>query len=290
MSLEELFCQVDDFCLLFMPEWEATLMEEGVCHKPWQCQMSASEIMTIVILFHQHHYRNFKHFYRNYVCHVWQDAFPKRLSYTRFVEQKKRILFPLFFFMYTLEKTQTGLYFVDSTTLKVCHIKREKQHKVFAGLAKKSRSTMGWFFGFKLHILVNSRGELMAVKLTEATTDDRIPVDELSQGLCGKLFGDKGYISKALQEKLFSRGLDLMTKIKKGMKEQFLPAFDRLLLRKRAIVESVIDQLKNISQIEHTRHRSVENFLLNIVAGLTAYSLQPKKPAIDIQFSGIATV
>ena len=290
MSLEELYCQVDDFCLAFMPEWEASLIGEGVCHKPWQCQMSASEIMTIMILFHQHHDRNFKHFYQGYVCRVWPDAFPHLLSYTRFVEQKKRVILPLLFFMQTLSKRQTGLYFVDSTTIKVCHMKREKQHKVFADLAKKSRSTMGWFFGFKLHILVNSMGELMAFRLTEATTDDRLPVEGLSHGLCGKLFGDKGYISQALREKLFSQGMELITKIKKNMKARTLDAFDKALLRKRAIVESVIDQLKNISQIEHTRHRSVENFLLNMVAGLTAYSLQAKKPAINIQCSGIVSV
>ena len=130
----------------------------------------------------------------------------------------------------------------------------------------------------------------MAVKLTEATTDDRIPVDELSSGLCGKLFGDKGYISKVLQERLFSKGLDLITKIKKGIKKRVLSLFDRVLLRKGAIVESVIDQLKNISQIEHSRHRSVQNFLLNMVTRLTAYSLRPKKPTIDVQFSGIIAV
>ena len=118
--------------------------------------------------------------------------------------------------MQTLAKTKTGLYFVDSTTIKVCHIKREKQHKVFSGLAKKSRSTLGWFFGFKRHSLVNSIGELMAVKLTEVTTDDRVPVGDLGKGLCGKLSEDKRYISKALQDKLLSQRLELITNYERG--------------------------------------------------------------------------
>lgn len=290
MSLEELFCQVDDFCQIFMPQWEATLIDEGVSQKTWQCQMAPSEIMTIMILFHQRHYRNFKHFYTDHVARFMRTDFPRLLSYSRFVEQKKRITLPLFFFMLSRTKTQTDLYFIDSTAIKVCHIKREKQHRVFEGLAKKSKSTMGWFFGFKLHILVNHLGDIMSVKFTEATTDDREPVMDLTEGLVGKVFGDKGYISSALRASLLSQGLELITKVRKNMKKLDVSLFDRVLLRKRAIVETVIDQLKNISQIEHTRHRSVSNFLLNLVAGLTAYALQPKKPAIHIEYSGVAVV
>jgi len=130
----------------------------------------------------------------------------------------------------------------------------------------------------------------MAVKFTEATTDDREPVLDLAEGLCGKLIGDKGYISKKLRETLFKKGVELITKVRKNMKQKVLDAFDKALLRKRAIVETVIDQLKNISQIEHTRHRSIENFLLNLIAGLTAYALQPKKPAINTACSGLTVV
>jgi hypothetical protein len=139
---------------------------------------------------------------------------------------------------------------------------------------------MGWFFGFKLHIVINDKGELMAFKMTPATTDDRIPVDAMTQSLEGKLVGDKGYISQKLFDKLYQRGLQLITKIRKNMKNKLMPLFDKLLLRKRAIIESVNDQLKNISQIEHSRHRSIANFMVNLVAGLVAYILQPKKPSL----------
>lgn len=273
-----------------MGNWEATLIAEGVCKKSWECQMSASEIMTIMILFHQKNYRTFKHFYTSYVALFLKKEFPNLLSYNRFVEQKKRVAMPLFFFMLSLSKKQTGIYFVDSTTIKVCNIKREKQHKVFAGLAKKSKSTMGWYFGFKLHILINSCGEIMAIKFTQSTVDDRPPVLDLTKGLYGKLIADKGYVSAKLKLDLFEKGIELITKVKKNMKTQILDAFDKALLRKRAVVETVIDQLKNISQIEHSRHRSVPNFILNLIAGLTAYALQPKKPAIDISCSGLMVV
>ena len=283
MILEDLFCQVDDFCQAFMPDWERSLIDQVACRKAWQCQMAPSEIMTVVILFHQASYRNFKNFYIGYVQRFLKAEFPCLLSYGRFVEQKKRITLPLFFFMMSLSKSKTGIYFIDSTTIKVCHIKREKQNKVFEGLAKKSKYTMGWFFGFKLHILINSSGEIMALKFTDATTDDRELVLDLTYQIFGKLFGDKGYISKTLKKNLMEKGVELITKVRKNMKEVSLADFDKLMLRKRAIVESVIDQLKNISQIEHTRHRSIINFLLNLIAGLTAYLLQEKKPAIALE-------
>lgn len=290
MILEELFCLIDDFCKEFIPQWQTELIDRGLAKKTWQCRMSASEIMTIMVLFHQQQYRNFKAFYMGHVAMYMKKAFPLLLSYSRFVEQMKRIIMPLFFLLMSFPKAKTGIYFVDSTTIKVCHIKREKQHKVFKGLAKKSKSTMGWFFGFKLHILINSSGEIVALKFTEANVDDRNPVPDMAEGLFGKLIGDKGYISKALREKLFEKGLELVTKIKKNMKPIEQSDFDKLLLRKRAIVESVIDQLKNISQIEHTRHRSVHNFVANLIAGLTAYGLQPKKPSLDVGCQGMVVV
>ena len=287
MILEALFCQVDDFCISFMPQWESTLIEEGICQKTWQCRMTPSEIMTIVLLFHQHPYRNFKHFYLGYVKRFMCTDFPELLSYNRFIEQQKRVIPPLLCFMHRLPKTKAGIYFVDSTPIKVCHIKREKQHRVFAGFAAKSRSTLGWFFGFKLHIVVNCAGDIMAFKLTKATVDDRKTVPELTDGLSGKLLDDKGYISKTLKARLLEKGLDLITQFRKNMKQVALDEFDKALLRKRAIVETIIDQLKNISQIEHTRHRSIDNFSLNLIAGLTAYALKPKKPALNTECSDV---
>ena len=193
----------------------------------------------------------------------------------------KTILVPLYFFLHNFLGEKTGIYFVDSTLIKVCHIRREKQNKVFKGIAEKGKLTMGWFFGFKLHLVINDKGEIMAFKLTKGNVDDRKPVPDLVKSLAGKLVGDKGYISSKLFDQLYHQGLQLITKIKKNMKNKLMLFEDKFLLRKRAIIETVNDRLKNISQVEHSRHRSIWNFMANIFAGLIAYSLQPKKPSIS---------
>ena len=227
-----------------------------------------------------HNHRNFKNYYIGLIQAYHKHDFSGLVSYPRFVAIMKSVMVPLCAFVQTLTGEKTGIYFVDSTLIKVCHIKREKQNKVFKEVAKKSKSTMGWFFGFKLHIVINDKGEIMAFKITEGNVDDRKPVPDLVKNLVGKLVGDKGYISKNLFLQLWADGLQLLTKIKKNMKNKLMDIRDKILLRKRAVIESVNDQLKNISQIEHTRHRSIWNFACNLIAGICAYSLQPKKPSI----------
>lgn len=245
-------------------------------------RLSPSEIMTIFIYFHMLRFRDFKTFYTRYVMLHLRHAFPGLVSYSHMVNLLKSVLVPVCAFVQSLSGEKTGIYFVDSTILKVCHIKREKQHRVFSGLAKKGKSTIGWFFGFKLHLVINDKGEFMAFKLTAGNVDDRKPVPDLVKKLTGKLFGDKGYISQELFEKLFQQGLQLVTRIKSNMKNKLMPLIDKILLRKRALIETVNDQLKNISQIEHTRHRSIWGFMVNILGALAAYALQPKKPSLNL--------
>ena len=172
---------------------------------------------------------------------------------------------------------------MDSTSLKVCHNRRIGQHRVFQNLAARGKTSVDWFFGFKLHLVVNDRGELLNFVLTPGNTDDRTPVPKLLQQLFGKVFADKGYVSQKLVKQLLqSAGVQLITKFKRNMKNRLMSLSERLLLRKRAIIETIIDQLKNISQIEHSRHRSPVNCLVNIVCGLIAYCHQPKKPSIAL--------
>jgi len=162
---------------------------------------------------------------------------------------------------------------------------------VFKGVAQRGKSSLGWFYGFKLHVVVNDCGELLGCCLTTGNVDDREPVPGLAKQLFGKLFADRGYVSQALFEQLFSQhALQLITKLRKNMKNRLMLLEDKFLLRKRAIIETINDQLKNISQIEHTRHRSPLNFLVNLVAGLIAYCLQPKKPSLHIQHHGLVLV
>jgi len=281
-TLITLFCVVDEFCKEFYPEWEKSLITQGIKKRRTPSRLSPSEIMTIIIYFHVMRFRDFKTYYTCYVMPHLRNAFPNLVSYSHIVNLLKSVLIPLCVFLQTLTGEKTGIYFIDSTILKACHIKREKQHRVFNRIAKKAKSTMGWFFGFKLHLVINDKGEIMAFKITAGNVDDRKPVPDLVKNLAGKLIGDKGYISQELFEKLFQNGLQLITRLKSNMKNKLMPLIDKLLLRKRALIETVNDQLKNISQIEHTRHRSVWNFMVNILGALAAYALQPKKPSLNL--------
>jgi len=238
--------------------------------------------MTIVIYFHQSQYRNFKAYYQDYVLQHLRSEFPKLVSYTRFVEFMPSVLIPLSIYLRTAcFGTCSGISFIDSTSLDVCDNRRIAQHRVFEGWAERGKTSMGWFFGFKLHLVVNDRGEILNMTLTPGNTDDRKPVPELVRSLFGKLVGDRGYISQALFEELLNNfNIQFIVGIKSNMKNKLLSVFDKILLRKRAIIETIIDQLKNISQIEHSRHRSPMNFLVNLVCGLIAYCRQPKKPSL----------
>lgn len=280
-SLVEMFCAVDDFCLAFEPAWQRQLVASGQAQRQRARQLCRSEIMTILILFHQSHYRHFKAFYTEHVLVHLRAEFPGLVSYTRFIEFIPSTLLPLCGYLRHCFGTCTGIAFIDSTPVAVCHNRRIAQHKVFAGFAARGKTSVGWFFGFKLHLVVNDQGELLNIALTPGNVDDRKPVPRLVKALFGKLFGDRGYISQALFEQLWQMfDVQLITKLKSNMKNRLMPLADRLLLRKRAIIETIIDQLKNISQIEHTRHRSPVNFLVNLLCGLIAYCHQPKKPSL----------
>lgn len=282
MSLLELFCHVDDFWQAFAPQWEQELLASGLRQRRRRKQLCESEVMTLVIHFHQTRHRDFKTYYIGYVQQHLRAEFPHLVSYNRFVELMPTILIPLCAYLRHCYGNCSGISFVDSTPIAVCHNRRISQHQVFEGLAARGKNSVDWFFGFKLHLVVNDRGELLACRLTAGNVDDRRPVPKLVQRLWGKLFGDKGYLSQALFEQLWERDIQLVTKLKSNMKNRLMLLSDKVLLRKRAILESITDQLKNISQIEHTRHRSLANLMVNLVAGLVAYSHQPKKPSLHL--------
>lgn len=283
MSVLELFCDVDDFCRQFEPLWHKQCLASDPKHRIRARELALSEIMTILILFHQSHYRTFKAFYTEHIAVDLRDEFPGLVSYTRFVEFFPSALVPLCVYLHRCLGECSGISFVDSTKVAVCHNRRIQQHRVFRGLAARGKTSVDWFFGFKLHLVFNDRGELLTFTLTPGNVDDRKPLPQFAKRLFGKLVGDKGYLSQPLLKQLQEQyGIELITARRKNMKQPDLPLLDKLLLRKRAIVETIIDQLKNISQIEHTRHRSPINFLVNLVCGLIAYCHQPKKPSLQL--------
>lgn len=281
-SLLELFVHVDDFWQAFRPIWHEHLVTSGKRQRLRESQLSESEIMTLVILFHQEQYRNFKAFYLGYVRRHLKGEFPQLVSYKRFVALMARIGVPLFVYLHGCMGRCTGISFVDSTPLRVCHNRRIPRHRVFEGWAARGKTTMGWFYGFKLHLVVNEQGELIGFRLTPGNVDDRQPVPDLAKELFGKLFGDKGYLSASLRDDLREQGVELITSIRRNMKPQLLALQDKLWLRCRSIIETINDQLKNISQIEHSRHRSVDNFFVNLIAGLIAYCWREKKPSVQL--------
>lgn len=279
-KITDIFCIVDEFCQEFDRIVEKNLLGNPSKRPP---KMSMSEVISILVLFHLGGFRTFKHFYIFYVQRHMQNEFPETVSYNRFTELAQRSLLPMALLLKTGCLGEcTGISFIDSTPIRVCKNKRIKRNRVFKGIASTGKSTMGWFHGFKLHLVVNDRGEILNFCITRANVDDREPLKDKGfiEKIYGKLYGDKGYLGKDLVKALFVDGVHLITGIRNNMNNSLMEMSDKILLRKRSLIETINDELKNICQIEHSRHRSFGNFLSNMIAGLIAYSFLPKKPSI----------
>jgi hypothetical protein len=238
-KITEIFCIVDDFCREFSEE-----ITKAKRKRPGQ--LSVSEVLTIMIGFHLGNHRTFKHYYNQSVCIDMHDLFPNVVCYNRFVRLQQRTFVVFALLLKSRMGKCTGISFMDSTTLKICRNQRIHSHRVFRETAERGKSSMGWFFGFKLHLVCNERGELMSFYLTKGNIDYRNPkhIKALCDQLFGKMFADKGYISQALWQMLFADGIQLFTKLKKNMKGHIVSLSDKILLRKRTIIETINDELK----------------------------------------------
>jgi hypothetical protein len=285
-KITRIFVDVDDFVKdLDHFSMKKQLLGVDVARRDRKTSLTLSEMMTIYIGFHLSHHTNFKSYYKEFLSVHYKHLFPNLISYERFNQVQNRLFMPLMLYINNRGLGQcTGISYVDSTTLPVCHIKREKQHKVFKGIAQKSKSTMGWFFGFKIHLIINDKGEILSFCFSRANVDDRDPqiMSIMTKEVFGKLFGDRGYIDQKLAEYLWNDGVELIYKRRKNMKSMNLSDTDKILLRKRALIETVNDELKNICSIQHTRHRSLQGFLNNAISALIAYQSFDKKPSIKI--------
>lgn len=290
MELEKLFCEIDDFCLIFEETFKTKVLASQKQQRQRKSQLCLSEVMTIIVYFHHSSYRNFKNYYQESLMKHYQKEFPRLVSYQRFVELMSQTLIPLILYLNSRKGNIRGISFIDSTSIPICHPKRAKRNKVFRGLSGWGKSSVAWYFGFKLHLIINEQGELLACQITPGNTDDRVPVPTLTQNLWGRLFGDKGYISQKLWEELWSNKIKLITPFKKNMNNKLVELWEKLMLRKRSLIETVNDQLKNISQIVHSRHRSVKNFLVNLLAGLIAYTFQEKKPSLKLDKNEVENI
>ena len=287
-KITEIFCIADDFCKEFEVEMEKmSLKADGKKHRNRKTRMSEAEIMTILICFHFGSFRNFKHYYLFYVTVHLAHLFPDALSYNRFVELESRVSIQMMFFLQLCcFGNCTGISFIDSTCIPVCHNKRISRNKVFKGYAERGKSTMGWFYGFKLHLICNECGEVLNFILTRGNVDDRDEkvFNRLSDNIIGKLYADKGYISQTLFDKLFSNDIHIVTGLRSNMKNKLMPLYDKIMLRKRSVIETINDELKNVAQLVHSRHRSLNNFLMNVLAVIAAYTFFDKKPSINIDY------
>ena len=287
-QLIAIFCDIDDFCMEYERYVKTHLLTDE-SRKASKTSMEMSYIMTITVFFHLSNQRYFKWYYKNFICGDprVKGFFGKLVSYNRFVELMQSVAAPLTLYLmkHSFGKC-SGISFLDSTTIEVCSTRRIHSHKVFESLARKGKSSTGWFFGFKLHLAINDKGEIIAFCLTPGNVDDRNweVISKLTKEMFGKVFADRGYLSAPLFDKLYSNGIQLVTKLRKNMKNKLLPLTDKILLRKRAIIECVNDFLKNICQIEHSRHRSIANFIVNTISGLIAYAFLPKKPSLHLLY------
>lgn len=276
-NITALFFCLDEFCKCF-EEWEKHHLITRGRKRYRGCRMSLSEMLTIMVLFHLSPCKNFKYFYVFHISHFHKQDFPRVLSYNRFVQLMPRLFVPLCILLQNLFGEETGTYIADATSLPMCHNKRINRNRVFKGLAARGKTTMGWFYGLKLHLVTNHKGSIMAVKITPGNVDERTVLDEMTRHLKGSLYADKGYISQNLFKTLYQRGLKLITGIKRNMKNYLMPMIEKLMLRKRFLIETIFDVLKVHMNLSHTRHRSPTNACVNILSCLTAYQLKENKP------------
>lgn len=276
-NITAIFFCLDEFCKCF-EEWEKHRLITTGRKRYRGCRMSLSEMLTIMVLFHLSPCKNFKYFYLFHIAHFHKQDFPRLLSYNRFIQLMPRLFVPLCILLQNLFGEETGTYIADATSLPMCHNKRINRNRVFKGLAARGKTTMGWFFGLKLHLVTNHKGSIMAVKITPGNVDERTVLDEMTRHLKGNLYADKGYISKNLFKTLYQRGLKLITGIKRNMKNYLMPIIEKIMLRKRFLIETIFDVLKVHMNLSHTRHRSPTNACVNILSCLTAYQLKENKP------------
>lgn len=286
-KLIHMFIMLDDFCKAFHSWQQSRQMGEVVAVR--QPQLTSSEILAILIYYHYSGYKCFAYYYQDMVLQgSLQSYFPQAVSYSRFVEliPKQLALLYMFLKICTLSSRRTGNYFADSKKLPVCHNLRIQSHQVFAGLAQRGKSSTGWFYGLKLHLLINEYGEMINFLVTPGNVADNNDeaLRSLLAGCKGKCYADKGYLTKIFEE-LYLQGIQLVTKVRKNMKNKLLLLSDKIKLKKRALIESVNDLLMSVFDIDHTRHRSPINALAHTFAGLIAYCFYEQKPAVFIEDS-----
>ncbi len=279
IDLTELYVEIDDFCRKVNENLNSHLIghTKFIIDTPG---LSLSEVLTLLVYYHFSNFDCLKHYYLVKVQYQMKSYFPKLPSYNRFVERIKEL--PLLATLYLQYKQArfNGIGYIDSTPLEVCTKKRTRTHKVFEYVAKLGKSSKGWFYGLKLHIICDLMGNIVKCKITPGNENDLKAAATMLKKFKGKIFGDKGYIGKGEFLRLLEQGLLIVTDVRKNMKKKALDLWDSILLKKRSLIESVINVLKSSLHLEHSRHRSVVNAGVYILTTLIAYCWKPNKPKI----------
>lgn len=246
-----------------------------------------SEIATITLFYHYSGYKNFKSYYQNHVKIYLKKDFPNAPSYSRMIELKQDIFWFLALFVQALAAPCTGISIIDSTSLEVCLSNRRYRHKTFKNMAESGKTSVKWFFGFKLHMLINHLGEVISFYITPGNVSDadKEVLQKTTKSILGKLVADKGYLGRF--KDLYDRGITLIHGIRSNMKNKLISIFDKMLLKKRGIIETIFGILKTDFNLEHSRHRSVKGFFINIFTALAAYAFRPEKPMINLEKSSL---
>lgn len=281
LRLTHIFIVCDDFCNA-LTDWQ---QHQGCLPTTKAGELADSEMLAITIFYHYSGAKCFEYYYRDWVLLPMKPYFPHLISYERFVARMPRLLPGLYVLLKWLctQSQRTGFYIIDSKPLPVCHNRRIEQNRVFTGLAARGKSSMGWFYGFKAHLVINQYGEMVNFVLTPGNVADNNAgvlhqaLDEL-QGQC---IGDRGYLTKLFAQ-FYQQDLQLITKLRRKMKNVLMPLSDKLMLRKRGLIESVNALLTSVLDVSHTRHRSASNAQVNILSGLIAYCFYPAKPSIVV--------
>lgn len=289
--LDEIYYEVDEFIKRETKIIIFLLKTFGFYKKSHPCRISLSEVMTILIFYHLSSFRNFKVYYRDGVLGHFKSDFPQAPSYNRFIELIPRALVPLCAFTaFCCSKAEkTGVLFIDSTALPVSRIQRAHSHKVFRGFAGSGKTSMGWFFGLKLHLIINNLGELANFAVTPANVaDNNIGLlFKMTKDIFGTFYGDSGYLMRDYKRELLEldRHRTFIVKSRKNSKNKVEPLLqkDALWLKKRGIIESVFDIQKEHLGLSIDRHRSPLNGLVTVYATLAAYTFYPNKPKATIK-------
>ncbi len=282
MELTTIFYHTDEFCKFFEKEFGTRVLSDGRGLRQKAGALSLSEVISIAIYYHQSGYKTFKDYYTRSA--ELKLAFPTMPTYNRFIELQQKAFIPMALFAKLRSSGKCdGISFIDSFPLEVSHQKRISSHKTFKGLAARGKTSTGWFYGFKVHVIINGNGEILDFTITPGNVaDNNVEVIErMMKNISGKVYGDKGYLlNPDLLQKLLSKGIHIFTKVRSNMKNKFMDLQDKFMLKKRGVIESVGAVLKEDLNIEHSRYRSPITLFINVFSALAAYSFRKNKPSI----------